>query len=148
MLSTPDAGLSKVPGVDCGSTYYVCRPRSLMGGWGEERDITFALPRGRRFASEGCPEVKRVPAAPGRAAASETVMATVTVSRMHSLFHMGETDASGGAALRLATVLLVHSFEGSPVFNPAASSTYFSFDPDLKELNFAEVDLVWCANCS
>ena len=57
------------------------------------------------------------------------------------LFHRGKRRPRG---VELAMPLLVHSFEGSPVFNPAPSLIYFLLDPDFKELNIIEVGLVWC----
>lgn len=63
---------------------------------------------------------------------------------MASLVSWGKQASGCGAPLRLAVPLLVHSFEGSPVFNPAPPSTCFFLDPDFKELNFVEVDSVWC----
>lgn len=135
-------GIAGVP-----TTFVVLVESNGWGGVKRETSHLHSHPGVDGLPVKAAQEVKRVPAAPGRVAASETVMCKLQLLSAECilLFHMGETEASGcGAALRLAMPLLVHSFEGSPVFNPAASSTYFFLDPDLKELNFAEVDLVWC----
>lgn len=88
-------------------------------------------------------DVKRVPAAPGRVATSETVTCKLQLLSAERilLFHRGKRRPRG---VELTMPLLVHSFEGSPVFNSAPSSTYFLLDPDFKKLNIVEVGLVWC----
>lgn len=115
-------------------------------GWGGVKRETSHLhsqPGVGGWAVKAAQEVKRVPAAPGRVATSEAVMCKLQLlsAKWILLFHRGKRRPRG---VEFAMPLLVHSFEGSPVFNPAPSSIYFLLDPDFKELNIIEVDLAWC----